>query len=63
MRPRTPAQRFTPYAVQFRQVCGAIAAYAPGDETRKLHAVSRSLERSHACRGDPDGRQARTDRP
>lgn len=44
MRPRTPAQRFTPHAVQFRQVCGAIAAYAPGDETRKLHAVSRSLE-------------------
>ncbi len=41
---RTPAQRFTPYAVQFRQVCGAIAAYAPSDETRKLHAASRSLE-------------------
>ena len=41
---RTPAQRFTPYAVKFRQVCGAIAAYAPSDEARKLHAVSRSLE-------------------
>lgn len=41
---RTPAQRFTPYAVKFRQVCGAIAAYAPSDETRNLHAVARALE-------------------